>query len=78
MKLPSILCPEPNSVWMPSSSLPEIRLRSAGAVPPTRLLVPDPTMYTPIPTPALEFGRATVPEGSVPMKLPATVLLPLA
>ena len=55
-----------------------MRLRSAGVVPPTTLLEMDaPMMYTPMATPGLALTRATVPEGSVPRKLPAIVSLPL-
>ena len=37
MKFPWILWPDPNSVSTPSWPLPEMRLRSAGAVPPMML-----------------------------------------
>ena len=66
MRLPSILLPLPVKVT-PLKSLPEMRLRSAGEVPP---MVELPPMSTPVWLPS-----STVPEGSVPMKLPSTLQL---
>ena len=54
----------------PSIVLAEMTLRSAGAVPPTRLLAEPFCIITPIQLPSLEL----VPLGSVPMKLPAMTL----
>ena len=52
-----------------TSELPEMRFLAAGVVPPT--VFPDPrSIVTPVRMP-----RATVPEGSVPMKLPSIALL---
>src|SRR5687768_4851866 len=54
--------------------LPEITLRAAGKIPPTVLLLaPDISL-----TPAVAFGSAIVPVGSVPIELPSMKLLLLA
>ena len=70
MKFPATRFPvaAPVLILMPPLLLPAIRLRAPAVVPPIVLLAPRTTM----PPPA--FGRASVPVGSVPMKLLSMVL----
>ncbi len=55
---------------MPRPALPETTLRSAGVAPPICVSVAPTSSEIPFPP----FGRAEVPAGVVPIKLPCTTL----
>src|SRR2546423_95392 len=59
---------------MPNTPLPAIRLPSPGVVPPICVFGPD----SPAWIPSTALPRSCVPVGSVPMKLPLTVVVPAA
>jgi len=61
-------------VEMPNTPLPAIRLPSPGVVPPICVFGPD----SPAWIPSTALPRSCVPVGSVPMKLPLTVVVPAA